>query len=76
MSPDQQRAFKAFKKKLKVTQLDAESGLSRGNITSRIVGITPPPGFPANVWEELVALGKLRRESQGVYALAPSPPQH
>ena len=70
MSPDQQRAFKAFKKRLKLTQLDDESGLSRGSKTSRIVGITPPAGFPPQVWEELVSLGKLKREPHGMYALA------
>jgi hypothetical protein len=75
MTPDQQRALKAFKKKLKVTQLDDESGLSRGSKTSKIVGITPPAGFPAQLWEELVALGRLKREPYGMYSLAPPPPQ-
>ena len=74
MSPDQHRAFKAFKKRLKLTQLDDESGLSRGSKTSRIVGMTPPAGFPSQVWEELVSLGKLKREGHGMYSLA-TPPQ-
>ena len=73
MSAELTKAFKAFKKRLKLTQLDDESGLSRGSKTSRIVGITPPTGFPAAVWEELVALGKLRREGHGMYSLAPPP---
>jgi hypothetical protein len=75
MSPEQTKAFKAFKKKLKVTQLDDESGLSRGSKTSRIVGITPPSGFPPQVWEELVSLGKLKREPYNMYSLAPPPRQ-
>jgi hypothetical protein len=75
MTPEQTKAFKAFKKRLKLTQLDDESGLSRGSKTSRIVGITPPSGFPSQVWEELVSLGKLRREPYGMYALAARPPQ-
>ena len=75
MTDDQTKAFKAFKKRLKLTQLDDESGLSRGSKTSRIVGITPPAGFPSAVWEELVALGRLRREGYGMYSLAPPPPQ-
>jgi hypothetical protein len=75
MTPDQTKAFKAFKKRLKLTQLDDESGLSRGSKTSRIVGITPPGGFPPQVWEELVALGRLKREPYNMYSLAPPPPQ-
>jgi hypothetical protein len=75
MTPEQTQAFKAFKKKLKLTQLDDESGLSRGSKTSRIVGITPPSGFPVQVWEELVSLGKLKREPYNMYALAPPPRQ-
>ncbi len=65
------RAYKAFKKRFKLTKLDDESGLSRfGNKKSGIVGISPPNGFPPEIWEELVAQGKLRREARGVYALA------
>jgi hypothetical protein len=64
------RAFKAFKKRLKLARLDDESGLSRGSKTSRISGITPPGGFPPGIWEELVAQGKLKREGAGVYKLA------
>ncbi|QDV35521.1 hypothetical protein [Tautonia plasticadhaerens] len=64
------RALKAFKKRLKLTRLDDESGLSRGGgKRSAITGITPPPGHPAGVWEELVARGKLRRDMGGTYAL-------
>ena len=75
MTPEQAKAFKAFKKRLKLTQLDDESGLSRGSKTSRIVGITPPSGFPPQVWEELAALGKIRREGHGMYSLAAAPPE-
>jgi hypothetical protein len=63
------RALKAFKKRLKLTRLDDESGLSRGSKRSAIAGITPPTGFPAGVWEELVTQGKLRREGSGTYSL-------
>ena len=42
------RALKAFKKRLKLTKLDEESGLSRGGgKKSGITGITPPSGHPA-----------------------------
>lgn len=64
------RAFKAFKKRLKLARLDDESGLSRGSKRSSIAGITPPTGFPPGIWEELVARGKLKREGAGTYSLA------
>ncbi|WP_169972659.1 hypothetical protein [Tautonia rosea] len=67
---ERKRALKAFKKRLKLTRLDDESGLSRGGgKRSGITGITPPPGHPAEVWDELVALGKLKRDMGGTYAL-------
>ena len=64
------RAYKAFKKRLKLSRLDDESGLSMGSKKSRISGITPPTGHPPGIWEELVAQGKLRREGSGTYSLA------
>lgn len=71
MATDEERkkAYKAFKKRLKLFQLDDASGLSPGSKTSKISGITPPPGHPPGVWEELVAEGKLRREGSGTYSL-------
>ncbi|CAN5756194.1 hypothetical protein BH23PLA1_BH23PLA1_10010 [soil metagenome] len=64
------RALKAFKKRLKLARLDDESGLSRsGNKKSGITGITPPPGHPPEVWDELVKLGKLKRDMGSTYAL-------
>jgi hypothetical protein len=64
------RALKAFKKRLKLTRLDDESGLSRGGgKKSGITGITPPTGHPPGIWEELVALGKLKRDMAGTYSL-------
>lgn len=63
------RAFKAFKKRLKLARLDDESGLSKGSKTSRISGISPPTGFPPAIWEELVEQGKLKRDGGGTYAL-------
>ncbi|HVC95421.1 MAG TPA: hypothetical protein VND64_17120 [Pirellulales bacterium] len=67
------RALKAFKKRLKLTRLDEESGLGGGKMTggrtSGIVAITPPNQFPRAVWEELVKQGKLRASDQGLYEL-------
>jgi len=64
------RALKAFKKRLKLTKLDEESGLSRGGgKKSGITGITPPSGHPPGIWEELVAKGKLKRDMGTTYSL-------
>ena len=64
------RAMKAFKKRLKLTKLDDESGLSRGGgKQSEITGITPPSGHPPGIWEELVSKGKLKREMGSTYSL-------
>ncbi len=69
---DRKKALKAFKKRFKMMRLDDESGLSRGGgKKSAISGITPPNGFPAEVWEELVKDGKLKREYIGIYSVAP-----
>jgi hypothetical protein len=73
-SEELKRAFKAFKKRLKLARLDAESQLSRSPVTSGkdsgIVAITPPNQFPLEVWEELVRQGKLKKAGHGTYELA------
>ena len=67
---ERKRALKAFKKRLKLTRLDDESGLSRGGgKKSGLTGITPPSGHPHGIWEELVSLGKLKREMSNTYSL-------
>ncbi len=67
------KAFKAFKKRLKLTRLDAESSLGGGPMSSGrdsgIVAITPPDQFSPAVWEELVRQGKLKRAGHGTYEL-------
>jgi hypothetical protein len=66
-------AFKAFRKRLKLTQLGEESKLSRSPLTSgrgsAIVGIVPPSQFPQSVWDELVRQGKLKNAGRGTYEL-------
>ena len=66
-------ALKAFKKRMKLTLLDSESGKISGPLssgkTSKIVAITPPAQFPQEIWEELVKQGKLRYEGYGLYQL-------
>ena len=73
---DLKRAFKAFKKRLKLTRLDAESKLSRrattGGLQSNIVAISPPGEYPPAVWDALVGQGKLKRSGPGMYELVES----
>jgi len=87
-TPDQptpqllKQAMKAFKKRLKLTRLDAESSLGGGPFSSGrgsgIVGIQPPNQYPREVWEKLVEMGRLRRIGAGLYELAqdPNSPHH
>ena len=67
-------ALKAFKKRLKLTRLDAESRLGVGPMSTGstwgVVAIMPPNQYPRAVWDELVKQGKLKRDSQGMYSLA------
>lgn len=69
----QKSALKAFRKRLKATRLDDESGIGGRQLTSGrssgIVGIRPPNQFPPAVWEELVKQGKLRSVGNGLYEL-------
>ncbi len=80
--PEQDRgvlksAIKAFRKSLKLTRLDAESGVGVGPMSSGrksgIVGITPPDRFPREVWDELVRQGRLLDGRHGIYELPPNP---
>jgi hypothetical protein len=66
------QAYKAFKKRLKLTQLDEESKLGGGPLShgrARIVAITPPNQFAPAIWEELVKQGKLKKAGGGMYEL-------
>jgi hypothetical protein len=66
------KALKAFKKRVKLTQLDDDSRLGRSPLTgskSQIVSIQPPSGFGREIWEELAEKGFLRRDGGGFYAL-------
>lgn len=67
-------AYKAFKRRLKLTQLDDASRIGRGPMSSgqgsSVAGITPPDQYPTAVWEELVKQGRLKRAGQGLYSLS------
>jgi hypothetical protein len=66
-------AFKAFKKRLKLTQLDEDSKLGVGPMSggshSSIVAIQPPSDFSPEIWQELVKQGKLKPAGRGMYEL-------
>jgi hypothetical protein len=66
-------ALKAFRKRLKLTRLDAESKLGVGPMSggakSGIVAIMPPDQYPKCVWDELVRQGKLKNANHGMYSL-------
>jgi hypothetical protein len=70
---DLKAAFKAFKRRLKLTRLDAESNIAGGPLSSGrgsgIVAIMPPNQFPQTVWDELVKQGKIKHAGQGTYEL-------
>jgi hypothetical protein len=67
-------ALKAFRKRLKLTELDDASRIGRGPLSSgqrsSVAAITPPDQYSRAVWEELAKQGKLKRASHGMYALA------
>ena len=66
-------ALKAFKKRLKLTRLDAESKVRHGPMSGGanwgITAIAPPNQYPQTVWDELVKQGKLRTAGHGLYSL-------
>ncbi len=73
-SPQQLKAaLKAFRKRLKLTQLDDQSRIGVGPMSSGrpsgIVAIMPPEQFPQAVWDELARQGKLKRAGSGLYEL-------
>jgi hypothetical protein len=67
------KAYKAFKKRLKIYQDDAAGNVAPAGHLSReratIVGIQPPQDFPPGIWDELVAKGKLKKQGANLYAL-------
>ena len=70
---DMKKALKAFRKRLKLTQLDEDSRLSHGPMSGggkeKVISIQPPAGFGREIWEELVEKGFLRRDGIGFYQL-------
>lgn len=70
------RALAAFKKRLKLTQLEQDSKLGRSPLSSgkaRVTAITPPREFPRAVWDELFAQNKIRPVGSGMFELVWTP---
>jgi hypothetical protein len=68
------KAYKAFKKRLKLTQLEEDSRLGHSPLTgskTQIISIQAPSGFGREIWEELADKGFLKRDGVGFYALVP-----
>ncbi len=67
------RAMKAFRKRMKLTRLNEESKLGRNPLTSgkksEVDAIMPPRQYPDEVWQALVAQGKLKDAAGGFYEL-------
>ena len=66
-------AMRAFRKRLKLTQLDHESRLGVGPMSggkkADFDAIIAPTEFPPQVWHALAAQGRLRNTGQGFYEL-------
>jgi hypothetical protein len=68
------KALRAFKKRLKLTQLDDDSKLGRSPLTggkTTVISIQPPSGFGRAIWEELAEKGFLKADGGGFYKLEP-----
>lgn len=69
------RAMKAYRKRLKITLLDAESSVAGGPMSagrsSDIVGIVPPDRYPREVWDHLVRQKRLVADRGNTYELPP-----
>jgi hypothetical protein len=69
---EMKKALKAFKKRMKLTQLDDDSRLGHSPLTgarSQVLSIQPPKGFGTEVWEQLADSGFLKRDGVGFYCL-------
>jgi hypothetical protein len=68
------KALKAFKKRLKLTQLEEDSRLGHSPLTgskTQVISIQPPSGFGREIWDELADAGYLSRDGVGFYAIVP-----
>ena len=69
------KALKAFKKRLKLAQLD-DSSTAGGALSSGSKGlsaVSPPDQYPPDVWKELVRQGRLKDAGYGLCELPKKP---
>ena len=69
---EKKAALKAFRKKMKVTQLDEDSRYGKSPLSggkTEIAAITPPSQYSRAVWDALVTDGKLKYAGQGMYEI-------
>ena len=69
---EMKRALKAFRKKMKLQQLEDDSRLGRSPVTgpkSKIVAIQPPTGFGREIWQKLADDGYLKSDGGGFYMI-------
>ena len=70
---ERKKALRAFKKRLKLTQLDDDSKIGgHSPLTgqrTQVTAIQPPTGFGREIWEELAADGILKNDGGGFYLL-------
>ena len=71
---EMRKALKAFKKRMKLTQLDDDSRLGHSPLTgakNKVISIQPPAGFGRESGEERAEKGFLKRDGVGCYELVP-----
>ncbi len=71
---DLKKAYKAFKKRLKILQLEEDSRLGHSPLTgakNKITAIQPPTGHGREIWAELQEKGYLKSDGGGFYVLVP-----
>ena len=65
------RAYKAFKRRLKLTRLDDESKLGGGAMSSGgksgVCAVVPPDHYPQEIWDERVRRGRMVYVGNGLY---------
>ena len=69
---EMKKALKAFRKRLKMQQLEEDSRLGHSPLTgakNKIISMRPPSGFGTEVWEELANKGFLKRDGGGFFAI-------
>ena len=72
LNEEEKKALRAFKKRLKMQQLDGDSRLGRSPLTgahSTVYAIQPPMGFGRPMWETLAGKGYLKDDGGGLYGL-------